>query len=99
MSDTLSPLEAYYASEYHRRNIQVCRVVGAKASVDQALDRALTVKGVPKWLIAYLKSAAERLPGLSSDLARWRDLASDAPPAVVAALQAAAAEAEGRKDE
>ena len=96
MSDVLSPLEAYYATEYHRRNMQVCRVIGAKASVDQALERALTVKSVPQWLISYLESAAERLPGLSNDLARWRDLASDAPPAVIAALQAAAAEAEVR---
>ena len=73
------PLAAYYATEYHRRNMQVARVCGAQASVDQALARAQMVKGIPKWLIAYLESAAERLPGLQHDLAAWRDLVPDAP--------------------
>lgn len=73
------PLERYYVSEYHRRNMQVARVCGAQASVEQALERALTVKSIPVWLIAYLESAAARLPGLQHDLAAWRDLAPDAP--------------------
>jgi len=85
MSDAPSPLEVYYASEYHRRNMQVARVCGAQASVDQALERALTVKSIPVWLIAYLESAANRLPGLQHDLAAWRDLAPDAPGTVRAA--------------
>lgn len=76
MSDDL---QQYYRTEYHRRNMQVARVCGAKAAVDQALDRALTVKRMPVWLIAYLESAASRLPGLQHDLAAWRDLAADAP--------------------
>jgi hypothetical protein len=80
------PLTAYYATEYHRRNIQVARVCGAQAAVDQALERARAVKGTPKWLIAYLESAADRLPGLQSDLAAWRDLAQDAPAAILRAL-------------
>ena len=87
MSDAPSPLEVYYASEYHRRNMQVARVCGAQASVDQALARALTVKSLPVWLIAYLESAASRLPGLQHDLAAWRDLAPDAPETVRAALK------------
>lgn len=76
------PLSTYYATEYHRRNMQVARVCGAQAAVDQALERALTVKSIPVWLIAYLESAAKRLPGLQHDLAAWRDLASDAPETV-----------------
>ena len=87
MSDAPSPLETYYSSEYHRRNMQVARVCGAQASVDQALERALTVKSIPVWLIAYLKSAANRLPGLQTDLAAWRDLAPDAPETSRAALK------------
>lgn len=71
--------ERYLATEYHRRNMQVARVCGANASVDQALERAKQVKSIPKWLIAYLESAAERLPGLQHDLASWRDLAEDSP--------------------
>lgn len=73
----LTALDRYYASEYHRRNMQVARVCGAQASVDQALERARTVKSMPAWLIAYLESAAERLPGLQRDLAAWRDQAPD----------------------
>jgi hypothetical protein len=86
MSDVPSPSEIYYASEYHRRNMQVARVCGAQAAVDQALERALTVKGIPVWLRAYLESAAVRLPGIQHDLAAWRDLAPDAPETVRAAL-------------
>lgn len=76
MSD---PAQQYYSTEYHRRNMQVARVCGAKASVDQALERALSIKSIPNWMIAYLESAASRLPGLQHDLAAWRDLAPDAP--------------------
>lgn len=90
MSDAPTPLEIYYASEYHRRNMQVARVCGAQASVDQALERALTVKSLPVWLIAYLESAANRLPGLQTDLAAWRDLAPDAPETVRAEAAEAA---------
>lgn len=82
----MTPLDRYYASEYHRRNMQVARVCGAQAAVDQALDRALKVKSIPVWLIAYLESAAHRLPGLQHDLAKWRDLAPDAPDHARAAL-------------
>lgn len=68
----------YYDSEYHRLNIQVCRVIGAKAAVDLALERARSVKSTPKWMLDYLESAAERLPGLSADLAAHRDACADA---------------------
>ena len=71
--------EKYLSTEYHRRNMQVARVCGANASVAQALARARQVKSIPKWLIAYLESANERLPGLQHDLAAWRDLADDSP--------------------
>jgi len=71
--------EDYITTEYHRRNMQVARVCGANAAVDQALERALKVKSIPVWLIAYLERAADRLPGLQHDLAAWRDLAPDSP--------------------
>lgn len=71
-------LDGYDASEYHRLNMQVARVTGAKAAVDQALERAREVKSIPKWMIRYLESAAERLPGLSTDLATLRDGCCDA---------------------
>jgi hypothetical protein len=101
MSDDLYQhpvMQAYYATEYHRRNMQAARVAGAQAAVDQALKRALKIKSIPNWMIAYLESAANRLPGLSADLAAWRDLAHDAPTpsphsAHVEALQAQLAEA------
>lgn len=67
----------YSDSEYSRRNLQVCRAIGAQAAVDQALDRAKSLKRFPKWAIAYLESAANRLPGLSIDLAAFRDAAPD----------------------
>ena len=73
----------FFASEYHRLNMQVARVIGAKASVDQALERAREVKSIPKWMIRYLESAAERLPGLSGDLATLRDGCCDACEAPV----------------
>ncbi len=69
----------YLSTEYHRRNMQVARVCGANAAVVQALDRASRVKSIPKWLIYYLESANERLPGLQHDLAAWRDFAEDSP--------------------
>ncbi|MGA0540689.1 hypothetical protein [Neotabrizicola sp. VNH66] len=75
----MNPADAYYATEYHRRNMQVARVCGAQAAIDQALARALSVKSTPAWLTAYLESAAARLPGLQHDLAAWRNLAPDAP--------------------
>lgn len=74
----MSKLDDYYASEYHRLNIQVARVIGAQASVDQALERARKVKGTPKWMLMYLESARERLPGISTDLATLRDQCHDA---------------------
>lgn len=77
--ENVEPLKSYYASEYHRRNMQVARAAGAQAAVDQALERAMRVKSIPVWMIAYLESAASRLPGLSADLAAWRDLAPDSP--------------------
>lgn len=74
----MTKLDEYYASEYHRLNMQVARVIGAQASIDLALDRARAVKSTPKWMLKYLESAAERLPGLSADLAAHRDQCCDA---------------------
>lgn len=80
-------LQQYYSTEYHRRNMQVARVCGAQAAVDQALERALSIKSIPNWMIAFLESAANRLPGLQHDLAAWRDLAPDAPESVRKTLE------------
>ena len=72
-------MSGYWDSEYHRLNVQVARAIGALASVNLALERARAVKSTPKWMIFYLESAAERLPGLSADLAVMRDCCVDAP--------------------
>ena len=77
--DMTDVYQAYLATEYHRRNMQVARACGANAAVDQALERARSVKRIPKWMISYLESAADRLPGLKHDLAAWRDLSPDSP--------------------
>ena len=98
----MSRYDDYLASEYHRRNMQVARACGANAAVDQALDRARSVKGTPKWMIAYLESAADRLPGLQHDLAAWRELAPDrdefVAPAGLAALEVPAVKINWRDD-
>lgn len=70
-------MSGYHDSEYSRRNLQVCRVIGAQEAVDQALERARTLKRFPAWMLAYLESASERLPGLSKDLAAYRDASPD----------------------
>lgn len=75
----LDPAQKYYATEYHRRNMQVAKACGAHAAIERALERALSIKSIPIWMIAYLESANNRLPGLQYDLAAWRDLAPDAP--------------------
>ncbi len=69
--------EDYLASEYSRRNLQVCKVIGAKASINLAIERASSNKSTPKWLMEYLVSAQKRLENIAPDLADFRDMAPD----------------------
>jgi len=71
----------YFETEHHRLNLQVCRVIGAQAAIDRALERARSVQSMPKWMIRYLENAQERLPGISTDLVAMRDAAPDSPHA------------------
>lgn len=65
--------------EYLRRNLLVAKAIGARANAGVALDRLQTHRRPPKWLVEYLRGIAERCEPLPADLARWRDLAEDAP--------------------
>ena len=67
-------------AEYMRRNLQVCRAIGARAILQGALNHAETLSHRrPGWMRTALTSALERVDTLSADLARWRDMAMDAP--------------------
>lgn len=59
--------------EYMRRNLQVCKAVGAHANAKSALKRLQTQKRPPKWLVTYLQGIVERTETLPTDLAAYRD--------------------------
>jgi hypothetical protein len=66
-------------TEYLRRNLLVAKAIGARANAGVALERLQAHKRPPKWLVEYLRGIAERCEPLPADLAKWRDLAEDAP--------------------
>lgn len=65
--------------EYLRRNLLVCKAVGANANTKAALKRLRAQKRPPQWLVGYLEGIIERTAPLSADLARWRNTAPDRP--------------------
>ena len=65
--------------EYLRRNLLVCKAVGAHANATAALDRLRGLKRPPKWLVEYLEGIVKRCEPLPHDLAEWRNNAWDAP--------------------
>lgn len=67
------------STEYLRRNLLVAKAIGARANAGVALDRLSAHKRAPKWLLESLRGILERCEPLPHDLARWRDLAEDAP--------------------
>jgi hypothetical protein len=66
-------------TEYLRRNLLVAKAIGARANAGVALERLKSHKRSPKWLVDYLQGIVERCEPLPADLARWRNLAPDAP--------------------
>jgi hypothetical protein len=68
---------AYFASEYHRRNLLVCSAYGAAAGIRISLERLRESKGAPKWLISQLQNSLDRADRLPADLAKWRDASPD----------------------
>jgi hypothetical protein len=74
-------------TEYLRRNLLVAKAIGARAKAGVALERLQAHKRPPKWLVEYLRGIAERCEPLPADLAKWCDLAEDAPAYVRPALQ------------
>lgn len=65
--------------EYQRRNLIVCKAVGAKAGVSKSLKRLEQMSRPPKWLIKSLQGVLERASALPEELAKWRDSAEDRP--------------------
>ena len=60
--------------EYLRRNLMVCKAVGAKANAASALTRLRQQKRPPKWLVKALEGIEERVQPLSYELANYRAL-------------------------
>lgn len=58
--------------EYLRRNLLVCKAIGANATAKVALDRLRLQKRPPKWLVAYLEGIIERTEPLGPALACYR---------------------------
>jgi hypothetical protein len=65
--------------EYRRRNLAVCSAIGAAAAVRCAQERLAGHRRPPKWLLAYLDSASERIAQVIPELSDWRAIAPDAP--------------------
>lgn len=60
-------------AEYLRRNGVVARAYGAQAAVEQAAERAARLKRPPKWLLALLAQAHERMPDVIAEVVAHRD--------------------------
>ena len=59
--------------EYLRRNLLHAQSVGALANTRVALGRAMTVKRMPLWVIAALRSIEDRVEPLPHELAVHRN--------------------------
>lgn len=59
--------------EYLRRNLVVCKAHGAASAVAKAAERAGALKRAPKWLVALLASAQERMPDVIAATVAHRD--------------------------
>jgi hypothetical protein len=58
--------------EYLRRNLLVCKAVGAHAGASKSLERLRRMKRPPKWLVKSLEGVVERAEPLVSALACYR---------------------------
>ncbi len=58
--------------EYLRRNLLVCKAVGANANAKAALKRLQAQKRPPQWLVTYLQGIIDRTESLPGELACYR---------------------------
>lgn len=58
--------------EYLRRNMNVCKAVGAHANAKAALKRLQAQKRPAKWLVEYLEGIVSRTEPLAHELAMYR---------------------------
>jgi GR25 family glycosyltransferase involved in LPS biosynthesis len=58
--------------EYLRRNLMVCRAIGANANAKAAITRLKAQKRPAQWLLAYLQGIIERTEHLPGELACYR---------------------------
>lgn len=58
--------------EYLRRNLLVCKAIGANANAKAARDRLLKLKRPQQWLIDYLDGIVDRTEDLGPALACYR---------------------------
>lgn len=58
--------------EYLRRNMNVCKAVGAHANSKAALKRLQAQKRPAKWLVEYLEGIISRTEPLAHELAKYR---------------------------
>lgn len=65
--------------EYLRRNLIHAKAVGAHANTAAALRRLEMQAKPPKWLIKALEGIMLRLQDVHPEVARWRNIAPDAP--------------------
>lgn len=66
-------------AEYLHRNLIHAKAVGAHANTAAALRRLEMQANPPKWLIKALEEIMQRLQEVHPEVARWRDIAPDAP--------------------
>lgn len=59
--------------EYGRRNLLHCKAVGADRTARHTLERLLSQKRAPKWLIARLRCVTERTGPVATEMAAHRD--------------------------
>lgn len=58
--------------EYLRRNLLVCKAVGANASAKAALKRLMVTKRPAQWMVECLRGIADRTEELGPALACYR---------------------------
>ena len=58
--------------EYLRRNLLVCKAIGANANAKAALERLQAQRRPAKWLVTYLEGIVERTEGMGGELACYR---------------------------
>lgn len=66
--------------EYLRRNLLVCKAIGANANARAALKRLQAQKRPQQWLVVYLQGIIERTEELGPALACYRAAAPERLP-------------------